>query len=110
MIRCARGCFGPSNPVRVHGSSNAGLAPSSSFVPFHPASEIEHGVQTAMDANERRDLLNGEQSPVHVRTCAVPRVVTDRQFLIRHPEDDLGADHVTGQANGVNLRAGNGGA
>src|SRR3989304_345106 len=59
-----------------------------------------------MDANERRDIANGEQSPVRVRTCAVPRVVTDRQPLIRHAEDDLCADDVTGETNGVNLRAG----
>ena len=63
-----------------------------------------------MDANERRDLPNGEQRAICVRTGAVPRVVTERQLLIRHPEDDFGADHVTGQTNGVNLRAGNGGA
>jgi hypothetical protein len=63
-----------------------------------------------MDANERRDLPNGEQRAVRVGTCAVPGVVTDRQLLIRHPEDDLGAYHVAGQPNRVNLRARNGGA
>lgn len=47
-----------------------------------------------MDADEGRDLPNGEQGPVHVRTGAVPRVVTDRQLLVRQSEDDLGADHV----------------
>ena len=34
---------------------------------FLPTSEIEHGVQSAMDANERRNLPNGEQSTVHAK-------------------------------------------
>ena len=59
-----------------------------------------------MDANEGGDLPDGEQGPVHVGAGAVPRIVTDRQFLIRHAEDDLGADHITGQANGVSFQLG----
>ena len=89
---------------------NEGWASSWPLAPFHLGSEIEDGIQAAMDADECRDLPNGEQGPVRVRACAVPRIVTDRQPLIRHPEDDFGADDVTGQTNGVNLRAGNRGA
>jgi len=68
-------------------------------------SEIEHGVQSAVDTNQRRYLVNGEQSPINVRASAAPGVVTDRQPLIRHFEDDRGADHVSAQTKGVHLRS-----
>jgi hypothetical protein len=35
-------------------------------------SEIEHGVQTAMDANQRRYLANRKQSPINVGASAAP--------------------------------------
>jgi hypothetical protein len=33
-------------------------------------SEIEHGVQTAVDANQRRYLANRKQSPINVGASA----------------------------------------
>ncbi len=63
-----------------------------------------------MHTHRRRDLANRQQRTVGVRPGAVARVVADRQPLVRHPEDDLGADHVTGQSDGMHLRAGNRGA
>ncbi len=58
-------------------------------------SKIEHGVQSAVNANQRRYRANSKQSSVNVRASATPGVVTDCQLLIWHSEDDLGADHVT---------------
>ena len=36
---------------------------------------------------------------------AAARVVPDSELLVRHPEDDLGADHEPGQPDGMHLRA-----
>lgn len=60
------------------------------------SSEVEHGVQTAVGPDQRRHSANRQQRPVDVRTGAASCVVTNRQLLIRHSEDDLGADHVPG--------------
>ena len=57
-----------------------------------------------MDADQRRDSPNREESAVHVRNGATPRIVTDRQLLIWHPEDDLRADDEPGHANRMDLR------
>ena len=51
-----------------------------------------------MDAHEGRELPGGEQGPIHVGPGAVPPNRAEWQFLIGHAEDDLGADHITGQA------------
>src|SRR5262245_1970058 len=67
--------------------------------------EIEHGVEPAMDADERRDASDREQRAVDVWSCARASVMADRQSLIRHAEDDLRADHKAWQADGVHLRA-----
>ena len=71
---------------------------------FAEESKLENGVKSAMDSDERGDLADREQSTIRVGACAVSRVVSNRQALIRHPEDDLSANDVTRQAKGVNLR------
>lgn len=46
--------------------------------PYHairrctPCSDIEHGVQTAVDADQRRYLANRKQSPIDVGASAAP--------------------------------------
>ena len=70
-------------------------------------SEIEHRIQPPMHADERGDFSNRKECTVRIGMCAASCVVPDRQPLIGHPEDHLGADHVTGQTNGVNLGARN---
>src|SRR5215472_8916177 len=67
-------------------------------------SKIENRVQTAVDAEQRRYAANRQQSPIDIGPGTVPRVVTYGQLLIWHSEDDFCADHVTWEANGVNLR------
>ncbi len=68
--------------------------------------QIEYRVQSSMYADQVRYLVNGEQSPIDVRAGTTARVVADCQSLIGHAEDYLGADHVSGQSNRVNLGTG----
>src|SRR3984957_20293261 len=68
--------------------------------------QIEYRVQSSVHTDEIRYFANREQSPVDVRSGTIARVVADGQSLIGHSEDYLGADHVSGQSNGVNLGAG----
>ena len=70
---------------------------------FAEESKLENGVESAMDSYERGDLADRKQGSIRVGACAVSRVVSNRQALIRHPEDDLSANDVTRQAKGVNL-------
>jgi hypothetical protein len=48
-------------------------------------SEIEHGVEPAVDAGQRRDLADREQRAVDIRAGAAARIVADRQPLVGHP-------------------------
>src|SRR5678816_2481071 len=71
---------------------------------FMCASQVEHGVESAMDAHERRDAANGNERAVDIGTCAASRIVANGQRLIGHTEDDLGADHEARKTNRMHLR------
>ena len=58
-----------------------------------------------MDTDERSDASNREERAVDVGRGTLPGIVPNREALIRHAEDHLGADHVAGQPKRVNLRA-----
>ena len=59
-----------------------------------------------MNADESPHLSDSEERAVNVGNGAAPGVMTDAEALVRHAEHNLGADHVSGQAKGVNLRSG----
>src|SRR6516225_12036282 len=69
------------------------------------ASKLEHGVQTAVHADQHRYPANGEQRSIDIGTSTAPRIMAEREPLIRHSEDDLGTDHEARHAQGMNLRS-----
>ena len=56
-----------------------------------------------MHADKTGYASNCQQRPIDLRSSAVPRVVSNAECLIGHPENDFGANHETWQANGVDL-------
>ena len=58
-----------------------------------------------MDADEPGNLSDGEERAFGVGLRTASGVVPDGESLARHSEDDLRADHVTGQSNRMYLRA-----
>src|SRR3990172_7556651 len=71
--------------------------------------EIEHAVQTPVDADQGRYLPNRKECPIYIGSSAAPCIVADCQPLVWHSEYDLGTDHVTRQPNRVNLGCRQGG-
>ena len=56
-----------------------------------------------MHADELGYAPNRQQRAIDVRSSAGPRVVSNAEPLIGHPEDDFGANHEARQPNGVDL-------
>ena len=74
-----------------------------------PHDTIEHLVQASVHTYQRGHLPNGEQRSVDVGACTAASVVAQDQSLVWHSEDDIDAEHVTGQPNRVHLRSGDAG-
>src|SRR4029077_14003160 len=66
--------------------------------------EIQHGIEPAVQADERGHTTDREQRAVYIWNGAAAGVMPDREFLIRQTEDDLRTDHEPGKAKRVNLR------
>ena len=99
-----RTCANPGGPVitpRIHFRAPGGCGLVGPL-------EIEDRVQSAVQADQRRNFAYRQQSPSGVRAGAAPRVVPERQPLVRHAKDDLSTDDVPGQAYRMHLGAGDG--